>query len=237
MAREIAIYEDIDANEGFGPQAMRSFLQQAGGQPITVRLNSQGGNVIDGLAIYNLLKDYRGRKTVHVDGMALSIASIIAMAGDEIVVPENAWLMIHNPSNEVAGDGDDLRQMASLLDSMRDQLATVYANRSRLPVSEIRDMMAAETWFTGRQALEAGFCDRTSAPLAMAAVYDAARFRNAPSQSKAPATFEAHVQVAMARGLSRKEAVRKTVIDHPDLHKAFLRAANAGRPNARIHCD
>ena len=78
---EIAIYQDIDSATGYGPQMMRESLAAANGQPVTIRLNSQGGNVIDGLACYNLLKQYPGEKTVIVDGMALSIASVIAMAG------------------------------------------------------------------------------------------------------------------------------------------------------------
>ena len=229
--RELAIYSEIGSGPGqFSPQAMRTFLDQAGGGPVTIRLNSEGGSVIDGIACYNLIKNYRGRATVHVDGMALSIASLIACGADELIMPENAWMMIHNPSNEVVGDGDDMRNMAGLLDGMRDQLAEIYATRSRKPVAEVRQMMAAETWFTGSQAVEAGFADRTSPALSMAAVFDASRFRNAPRQSQSPATFEAHVELAMARGKSHSEAVRSVVIQYPDLHKQFVRAANADRP-------
>jgi ATP-dependent protease ClpP protease subunit len=235
MTRELAIYQDIDAAAGFGPEKLRSFLTQAGGQPVTIRLNSQGGNVVDGLACYNLLRQYTGKVTVTVDGMALSIASVIAMAADDLVVPDNAWMMIHNPNNQVAGDGDTLRSMAGLLDGMRDQLAEIYSARSKKSVAEIRKLMAAETWFTGRQAVQAGFADRTSAPLAVAAQVDVRRFRNAPT-AKHATTFEGAVQLAMARGLSRAKAVRQVSIERPDLHRAYLQAANADRPHvlARI---
>jgi ATP-dependent protease ClpP protease subunit len=236
MTREISIYKSIGSQPGeYGPEMLRQDLARAAGQPVTIRLNSEGGNVIDGVACFNLLRQYPGKVTCHVDGMALSIASVIAMAADELVVPANAWMMIHNPANEAAGDGDDLREMASLLDGMRDQLAAIYSARSRKPVSEVCRMMAAETWMTGKQAVEAGFADRTSAPLAVAATFDARQFRNAPRQSQTPATFQAHVELAMARGLTRAKAVRAAIIERPDLHRAFVQAANADRPRAGCH--
>lgn len=177
---EIAIYTDIDSVTGFGPQMLRDGLSEAAGGPITIRLNSQGGNVIDGLACYNLLRSYPGEKTVVIDGMALSIASLIACGGDRVWMAENAWFMIHNPHNDVSGDGDGLRDMASLLDGMRDQLATVYAAKSKKPKEEILQLMAAETWMTGPQAKEAGFVDEVTASLEVAADFDASRFSRPP---------------------------------------------------------
>jgi len=227
MTHEIAIYQDIDSATGYGPETLRRELARAAGQPVTVRLNSQGGNVIDGLAMYNLLKQYPGKVTVAIDGMALSIASIVAMAGEKIIMPENSWLMIHNPVNDVTGDGDGLRQMAGLLDGMRDQLAAVYAARSKRPIAEILDMMAAETWMTGRQAVEAGFATSTTAPLALAAVYDVTRFRNAPRQDKQPAlTFETAVAFKVATGMPKSKAVRAVIIESPELHRAYLASVN-----------
>ncbi len=226
MTREIAIYSDIGSGPGeFGPDRLRQELARAAGQDVVVRLNSQGGSVLDGVACFNLLKQYPGKVTCHVDGMALSIASVVAMAADQLIVPENAWLMVHNPVNEVSGDGSQLREMASLLDGMTDQLAEIYSARSRKPVSEVRRLMAAETWMTGRQAVQAGFADRTSAPLAVAARIDVRRFRNAPS-AKSATTFEGAVQLAMARGLSRTKAVRAVAIENPALHRQFIDAYN-----------
>ena len=235
MSHEISIYSDIGSQPGeFSPDMLRRELARAAGGPVTVRLNSQGGNVVDGVAIYNLLRQHPGNVTCCVDGMALSIASVIAMAADELIVPENAWMMIHNPHNEVAGDGDDLRQMASLLDGMRDQLAGIYATRSRKPIGEVCRLMAAETWMTGRQAVEAGFADRTSAPLAVAASIDARRYRNAPQPTAVPATFEAHVKFRMAQGMSKTAAVRAVVVAHPDLHRQYVEAHNR-QHNPRWH--
>ena len=181
---EIAIYKDIDSQGGFGPQALREALAEADGGPMTIRLNSEGGNVIDGLAIHNQLKSYPGETTVVIDGMALSIASLVACGADKVQMAENAWLMIHNPHNQAAGDGDDMRDMAGLLDGMRDQLATVYTAKSKKSRDEILQMMAAETWMTGPQALEAGFVDEVTASLEVAATFDASRFSKPPTITK-----------------------------------------------------
>jgi ATP-dependent Clp protease, protease subunit len=193
-ACEIAIYQDVDSIDGFGPQMLRDALAVAGPvAEIHVRLNSQGGNVVDGLAIYNILRQHPARKIVHVDGMALSIASLVMCAGDEIEVAENSWVMIHNPHNTAAGTPDDLREMADLLDKMRGQIASVYQKRSGKPVDEVLALMDAETWWTGSEAVAAGFADRTSTPLAVAATFDARRFSKPPTQgvaAMASATFQ-----------------------------------------------
>lgn len=189
---EVAIYQDIDSATGFGPQMLRDAIALANGEPLTIRINSQGGNVIDGLACYNLLKQYPGAKTAIIDGMALSIASVIPLACDQIQIAENSWMMIHNPNNEAHGDGDDMREMATLLDGMRDQLAAIYAAKSGKPADDCKALMAAETWYTGPQAVEAGFADTLISPTAAAASFDAARFSNPPKlmeQKPMPATF------------------------------------------------
>lgn len=203
---EIAIYSDIDSMTGFGPQMLRDGLAAANGGPVTIRLNSEGGNVIDGLACYNLLRSYAGEKTIIIDGMALSIASLIACAGDKVQMAENAWFMIHNPHNQAMGDGDDLRGMAALLDGMRDQLATVYSAKSKKPKDEILQLMAAETWLNGPQAKEAGFVDEVTASLEVAATFDASRFSRPPQTNHketamAAATF-AELKTAFPRAKS-----------------------------------
>lgn len=201
---EVAIYTDVDSMTGFGPQKMRDALAEAAGGPITFRLNSEGGNVIDGLACLNLMRSYPGEKTVIIDGMALSIASLIACGGDKVQMAENAWFMIHNPHNEAAGDGDALRSMAGLLDGMRDQLATVYSEKTKKPKDKILALMDAETWMTGPQAKEAGFVDEVTASLEVAATFDASRFSRPPTIQKqketamAAATF-AELKAAFPR--------------------------------------
>ena len=177
---EVAIYDEIGA---FGVSA-KGFLAELGalpdGTPVDLRLNSPGGSVFDAVAIYNALKRHEGTVTVWIDGIAASAASYIAMAGDEIVMPENAFLMIHDPTGLAMGTAGDMRAMAEALDKIAGSLVRGYAAKSGKPDDEIAALMAAETWFDAGDAVAAGFADRLADPVRMAARFDIGRFRNAP---------------------------------------------------------
>lgn len=177
---EVAIYDEIGA---YGVSA-KGFLAELGalpeGTPIDLRLNSSGGSVFDAVAIFNALKRHAGTVTVWIDGIAASAASYVAMAGDEIVMPENAFLMIHDPAGLVMGTAADMRAMAEALDKVGGSLAAGYAAKSGRPADEISALMAAETWLDASEALALGFADRLAEPVRIAARFDVARFRNAP---------------------------------------------------------
>jgi ATP-dependent Clp protease protease subunit len=177
---EVAIYDEIGA---YGISA-KGFLAELGalpdGTPVDLRLNSPGGSVFDAVAIYNALKRHAGTVTVWIDGIAASAASYVAMAGDEIVMPENAFLMIHDPSGLAMGTAGDMRAMAEALDKIAGSLVRGYAAKSGKPDDEIAALMAAETWFDATDAVAAGFADRLADPVRMAARFDIGRFRNAP---------------------------------------------------------
>lgn len=177
---EVAIYDEIGAH---GVSA-KGFLAELGalpeGTPIDLRLNSPGGSVFDAVAIYNAIKRHEGTVTVWIDGIAASAASYVAMAGDEIVMPENAFLMIHDPAGLVMGTAADMRAMAEALDKVGDSLAAGYAAKSGRPADEIAALMAAETWLDAAEALALGFADRLADPVRIAASFDIGRFRNAP---------------------------------------------------------
>jgi ATP-dependent Clp protease, protease subunit len=177
---EVAIYDEIGA---FGVSA-KGFLAELGalpdGTPVDLRLNSPGGSVFDAVAIYNALKRHAGTVTVWIDGIAASAASYVAMAGDEIVMPENAFLMIHDPSGLAMGTAGDMRAMAEALDKISGSLVRGYAAKSGKTDDEIAALMAAETWFDAADAVAAGFADRLADPVRMAARFDIGRFRNAP---------------------------------------------------------
>jgi ATP-dependent protease ClpP protease subunit len=129
-------------------------------QTLDVRINSEGGSVPDGLAIYNSLKAHPARKVVHVDGYAASIASIIAMAGDEIRMGEGTRMMIHDPHVAVVmGGAEQLRNLAELLDGIRDDLVGIYTTRTGQPAPRVREWMAATTWFSAEEARLYGFAD------------------------------------------------------------------------------
>lgn len=139
---------------------------------LSIHINSGGGDVFAGFAIYNMLARHKAHKTVYIEGLAASIASLIAMAGDEIIMPENSMMMIHNAWAGIAGNADELRKMADELDKVDGILRMTYVNKTGLEEDEIKDMMANETWFTAYEALDKGFATAVEAPVSMAACLD-----------------------------------------------------------------
>ncbi|MDP2579153.1 Clp protease ClpP [Shimia thalassica] len=130
--------------------------------PVRIRLNSGGGIAFDGTAIHSVLSEYRGHKTIIVQGIAASAASVIMMAGDRIEMSAGSVLMIHDPSQDFTsyrGTSGEHRRVADSLDKISDAVAQIYAQRSGKPMSEIRQIMAAESWFTPEEAVAAGFAD------------------------------------------------------------------------------
>ena len=179
---EIVIYDEIGAF-GIPAKAFLDELKALGPvAELTVRINSPGGSVFDGVAIYNALKRHDARVTVWIDGIAASIASMIAMAGDEVVMPENAMLMLHDPSGLVMGTAADMRGMAEALDKMKAGMVAAYRDKSGRDDAEIEALMAAETWLSAQEAVELGLADRVEEPVRMAAHFDLSRFRNTPPQ-------------------------------------------------------
>ena len=154
------LFGEIDSLFGIDPQQFANDLTALG--PITelnVYINSPGGSIFDGWTIYNILNQHPAKKNVYVQGLAASIASGIAMAGDTIYVAEAGRMMIHNSSAMMGGEAEDFRQMADLLDSLNDSIAEVYAARSGQSKVTVRAWMDAETWFTGQEAIDAGLAD------------------------------------------------------------------------------
>jgi len=125
---------------------------------------------MDGFAIYNQLKAHRGRVVAHIEGVAASMASVIAMAADEVIMPKRAFMMIHNPFAHAAGDADTLRNAADALDTMTGELVAAYAEKTGLPKEQIRGMMDKETWLTAAQAKRLGFANAFAAVHAKAEV-------------------------------------------------------------------
>lgn len=143
------------------PEAFRNELRQMKGD-LLVHINSQGGDVFAGVTIYNALKDYskgKGKVTVKVDGLAASIASVVAMAGDEIIMSPGSMMMVHNPWSMGVGSAEELRKAADTLDEIKDAILPIYTERSGLSDEEVQDLMDNETWMTAEKAVELGFAD------------------------------------------------------------------------------
>ena len=154
-------------------------------QEIDVHINSVGGNVFDGYAIYSILKFRPGKVNVVVDGLAASMASLIAMAGDDIAMPENAMMMIHCPfGTAVSGSADDARKLVELLEKLEQQSADVYAGRTGQPVEKVLADMKAETWMTGKEAVALGYADRLMEPVALATTMKLTDYKNIPETVK-----------------------------------------------------
>jgi len=178
--KTIYLYSEIGAGDA------RTFLSQIEGArgEITVRINSPGGAVSDGIAIYNALARFPGHVTVMIDGLAASIASLIAMAGETVQMASNALLMIHAPWTFTEGDADELRDTADVLDLHAEAMVSGYAEKSGKPRAEILKIMKAETWLTAEEAVAAGFADEVIAPAEMAALarFDLTKFKHAPTR-------------------------------------------------------
>lgn len=129
---------------------------------INIYINSEGGSVFEGTAIYNQLKRHPAHKTVYIDGFACSIASVIAMAGDEIIMPKNALMMIHNMWMGACGNAAELRKAANDLDIINAAGRAAYMERAGDKISEdkLSELMDMETWLTAEQCLEYGFADK-----------------------------------------------------------------------------
>jgi ATP-dependent Clp protease, protease subunit len=171
---EISIYDEI----GYWGVTAKQFigdLKAVDATTIKLAINSPGGAVFDALAIYNALRQHPAAVEVTIMGVAASAASVIAMAGDTIVMPENAFMMIHNPLNMAYGNADDLREMADVLDKIGASLIGIYAKRTGLPDDEIKALLDAETWLNAEEAVTKGFADELQAELKVAAAFDMER--------------------------------------------------------------
>jgi len=141
------------------PNAFRKELAEHKGKNLTVWIDSLGGVVWAAAGIYNALKEHNGRITVKIDGKAMSAATIIAMAGDEVLMSPAAVMMIHNPWVHAAGDAGFLRQMAGVLDEIKEAIINAYEIKTGLSRDELARLMDEETWMSARKAVELGFAD------------------------------------------------------------------------------
>lgn len=155
---EIFIYDEI-GYYGCSAQDFAAALSEIKANTINVRINSPGGSVFDGMAIYRALERHPAKIVVHVDGWAASIASVIMCAGDVIKIAENAYVMIHRPWSFAIGTAEDMRAEADVLDGLQDSILEIYVARTEGDAKAINKQIEAETWFKGQEAVDAGFAD------------------------------------------------------------------------------
>jgi ATP-dependent protease ClpP protease subunit len=197
---ELMIFSTIGEWDDMGDVSAKAFAKDLAKLPTSVKrldihINSPGGSVFEAQGIYSRLADHRSTKHVYVDGLAASAASIVAMVGHKIFIRANANMMIHMPSGLAMGNADDMRHMATALDSITESMINVYAKRTGLERDELRDLLAAETWFSPQDAVEKGFADEVRGVVKAAAMvdgdpkhtvingrcFDLSRFQNLPA--------------------------------------------------------
>jgi ATP-dependent Clp endopeptidase proteolytic subunit ClpP len=176
QATEVMIYDEIGM---YGIDA-KSFIDEIKNIPndtsVLLRINSPGGSVIDGLAIYDAINRMPQKVTSRIEGIAASMASVIALAADEVIMSENSLYMIHNVGGGVVGGSDDLRKAAELMDKMGDRLVNIYVSKTGQSEEQIRSWMDEETWFSSIEAQEAGFINLVEEPIKMAAKFDIKKY-------------------------------------------------------------
>ena len=195
---ELSIYGPITDEKWFDedvtPTSFKEELNKLkGSKQINMYVNSPGGGVFAGMTIHSMLKRMAAPITAYIDGIAASIASVLVMAADKIIIPKNGMMMIHNPIGMAYGDAVELRKEADLLDRVKATIVSVYKDRTKRTEGEISKLMDAETWMTGKEAAEAGFADEVAGDLDIKACLsdkkaivngleiDFSRFRSFPS--------------------------------------------------------
>lgn len=200
--RSISIYDAIGydywTGEGVTARRIAAALRSMGPGPVTVNVNSPGGDVFEGLAIYNLLREHDGEVTVKVLGLAASAASFIAMAGDKVQIARAGFLMIHNSWVIASGNRNDMREIADWLEPFDAAMADIYATRTGLDAKAVAKLMDAESWIGGAAAVEQGFADELLAS-------DQIGKGDAKAQANAARRVEAALR---ASGLPKSEAMR-----------------------------
>lgn len=157
---DVYVYGDIGGWwDGVQPAEIAKEIAALDVGTLNVRVNSPGGIVFDGLAIYNAFAAHPAKVVMHVEGIAASIASVIICAGDEIRIGESANVMIHKPWSFMIGDAEEMRKEADILDNLEQGIVDIYKARTGHDDAKLKDWMASETWFRGQQAVDDGFAD------------------------------------------------------------------------------
>ena len=174
---DVYIFDEI-GTYGVTAQEFINDIKGLKDMPINLRINSLGGDVFDGMAMYNVIKRREAKTTVYIEGIAASIATIIALGADEVVMAENSLFMIHNAWGGTMGEAKDMRKTADTLDKISSELTDIYRKKTGLSYEALTEMMDEETWLNAEEAYELGFVDVISDSIKVAAKYDVSKFKN-----------------------------------------------------------
>jgi len=174
---DVYIFDEI-GTYGVTAQEFINDIKDLKDLPLNLRINSLGGDVFDGMAMYNVIKRREAKTTVYIEGIAASIATIIALGADEVVMAENSLFMIHNAWGGTMGEAKDMRKTAETLDKISGELTDIYRKKTGLSYDVLSEMMDEETWLNAEEAFELGFVDTISDSIKVAAKYDVSKFKN-----------------------------------------------------------
>jgi len=174
---DVYIFDEI-GTYGITAQEFITDIKDLKDTPINLRINSLGGDVFDGMAMYNVIKRREAKTTVYIEGIAASIATIISLGADEVVMAENSLFMIHNAWGGTMGEAKDMRKTAETLEKITGELTDIYRKKTGLSYDALAEMMDEETWLNANEALEMGFIDTISDSIKVAAKYDVSKFKN-----------------------------------------------------------
>ena len=174
---DVYIFDEIGMG-GVNAQGFIEEIKSFKDSPMNLHINCVGGDVFDGMAIFNIIKKRTAKTTVYIEGIAASMGSVIALAADSVVMAENSLFMIHNAWGGAMGEAKEMKKTAKLLDKISGEIADIYVKKTKLPYDKVKEMMDEETWLNAEEALELGFIDSISDAIKVAAKYDVSKFKN-----------------------------------------------------------
>lgn len=174
---DVYIFDEIGMG-GVNAQGFIEEIKSFKDSPMNLHINCVGGDVFDGMAIFNIIKKRTAKTTVYIEGIAASMGSVIALAADNVVMAENSLFMIHNAWGGAMGEAKEMKKTAKLLDKISGEIADIYVKKTKLPYDKVKEMMDEETWLNAEEALELGFIDSISDAIKVAAKYDVSKFKN-----------------------------------------------------------
>ncbi len=183
----VYLYDVIVSDDFFGGVSAQTFVKELNAitaPVIHLRINSPGGDVFAARAIEQAIREHKSKVVAHIDGYAASAASYVALAADEVVIAEGGFYMIHKAWTFAYGNADDLVETAALLEKVDDSLVTTYAKETGQTPEQIREWMAAETWFSAQEAVDYGFADGLAEDAPKASAWNLSAYAKAPTAKK-----------------------------------------------------
>ena len=226
------IAEESWFDDDVTPQLFREELESGSGD-ITIWINSPGGDCVAAAQIYNMLMDYKGSVTVKIDGIAASAASVIAMAGTEVLMSPVGMLMIHNPMTVAMGDADEMEKAIEMLSSVKDSILNAYEIKTGLSRAKLAHLMDAETWMDANKALELGFIDGILARESTVQATEAVTDEETTSEEDNPETKNDAPKTSMLYSRKTVETNLKNKLRHHMIAEAAKIAPKEAKPEGR----